>query len=205
MTKNSRRLLRRREVRGGKPEGLGNRRAPVKQKDDQRAPETDQVEALVRTLDSEDPSERERARIALVKMGKAVVPRLMQTLFDQRGRMRWESAMALEAIRDVSAASALIQAVEDDLLEVRWAAAEGLIGLERDGLVALLQGLLAHAGSVRLREAAHRILTKMSRGEDEHTVKPVLEALDSPAPIAALPNAAFTALHNLKSHYRSSD
>ncbi len=84
------------------------------------------------------------------------------------------------------------------MLEVRWVAEGGIIDLKRDGLSALLHGLITHSGSERFREAAHRILTAMAHGENARIAKPVLEALESPAPILAAPVAAFTALSSLK-------
>ena len=197
MTKTSRRLLRRRDVRSGRLEGGGGGR--ISGKPEQHAePDPDWVESLVRTLDSDDPAERSRARIALVRMGRPVGPWLTHALAHQKGQVRWEAAMALGLIRDPASAAALVQALEDDMLEVRWAAADGLLALERDGLVALLRGLIARSGSIRLRESAHRILSRTAHGEDGPILRPVLEALESTAPMAALPIAAYTALNSLK-------
>ncbi len=156
------------------------------------------LEALVRSLDSDFPAERGRARGALVHLGRQAVPRLIEALRGESGRMRWEAARALAAIRDPAAARPLVEVLEDDTMEVRWAAENGIIDLGEEGLVALLHGLIAHSGSNRFREAAHRILTVMAREEEARTAGPVLEALDGPAPIVAAPVAAFTALSKLK-------
>lgn len=124
------------------------------------------------------------------------MPRLIEILGDRSGHMRWEAARALVSIRDPSAAPALVEALEDEMLEVRWTAEGGLIDLGRDGLVSLLHGLITHSGSNRFREAAHRILTAMARSDHAEIAKPVLEALEGPASIMALPVAAFMALNS---------
>ncbi len=203
MTKTSRRLIRRRDVRGGRTEGPGPR-ASGGQTERWGPPDPVRLDALIGGLDSEDPLDRGRARSELVRMGRGVVPGLTRALQSQSSRVRWEAAMALDALHDPMSAPALVQAMEDDMLEVRWAAADGVLALEHEGLVSLLRGLIAHSGSIRLRESAHRVLSAMVHGEGGQIVKPVLDALESAAPVATLPIAAFTALNELKSHNRSS-
>ncbi len=171
-------------------------RASKNQKNQWGFPDPERLEALVRGLGSDRPAERGRARATLVSMGRVVVPRLIQILGDRSGHMRWESARALVSIRDPSAAPALMEALEDEMLEVRWIAEDGLIDLGKDGLVSLLHGLITHSGSNRFREAAHRILTAMAHGDCAEVAKPILEALEGPASTMAIPVAAFTALNS---------
>ncbi len=171
---------------------------PQNPQDERKFPGSELVDALVRTLNDEHPAERGRARATLIHMGRPVVPRLIEALRGPSAHARWEVARALAAIRDPGAAAALVEALEDEMLEVRWVAEGGIIDLKRDGLSALLHGLITHSGSERFREAAHRILTAMARGENALIARPVLEALEGPAPILAAPVAAFTALSHLK-------
>lgn len=169
----------------------------VRQHPDEQG-DPDQVEALVRALNSDSLAERRRASSALIKAGKPVAPRLSEVLRNGNGRARWEATIALRAIRDPESAPALVRALDDEMVEVRWEAAEGIIALGHHGLVALLHGLIAGSGSTRVRESAHRILSAMARGKDAPVVQPVLEALEGPAPIAAPPIAAFAALNALR-------
>ncbi len=166
---------------------------------ERKFPNPERVEELIRALGNEHPAERGRARATLIHMGRPVVPRLIEALHGPSAHLRWEVARALAAIRDPRAAAALVATLEDEMLEVRWVAEGGVIDLGQDGLTALLHGLITHSGSERFREAAHRILTVLARGENAQIAKPVLEALDGPAPIVAAPVAAFTALSSLKS------
>jgi hypothetical protein len=62
-------------------------------------------------------------------------------------RTRWEAAKALSEIADPLAATALVNALEDDDADIRWVASEGLTALGRDGLEPLLAALLERAGS----------------------------------------------------------
>ncbi len=182
-----------------RPLHAAGNQSPLSPQGERTFPGPELVEALVSTLDGEHPAERGRARATLIHMGRPVVPRLIEALRGPSARVRWEVARALAAIRDPGAAAALVETLEDEMLEVRWVAEGGIIDLNRDGLAALLHGLITHSGSEPFREAAHRILTAMARGENAQIAKPVLEALDGPAPIVAAPVAAFTALSSLKS------
>jgi len=163
------------------------------------------IEALIAELDSADPLIRSRARTSLVGAGKPALTRLSEVLAGASSRVRWEAAQALVEIREPGAAPALVAALEDDAQEVRWAVAEGLIDLGHDGLIPLLRQLVIRSGSIRLREGAHRILSALSRGDDGPVVRPVKEAIESSAPIVALPVAAHHALNELKNRERHSD
>src|SRR5512135_1845287 len=148
--------------------------SPLSPQGERKFPNPERVEALVHALDNEHPTERGRARAALIQLGRPAVPRLIEALHARSEHLRWETAKALAAIRDPGAAAALVEALEDEMLEVRWVAEGAIIDLGRDGLTALLHGLILHSGSERFRQAAHRILTAMARGEYARTAKPVL-------------------------------
>ncbi len=155
------------------------------------------IESLIRDLNSEEPIVRSRARMALVAYGRASVAKLTEALERGDGTLRWEAAQALAAIRDPASAPILVRALEDESSEVRWTAADALIDLGRDAVIPLLEYLVVRSGSVYLREAAHRVLSTLGRGEDAAVLKPVREAIESSAPIVALPVAAHTALRAL--------
>ena len=155
------------------------------------------IGALIAALASNDPVVSDRARALLIEDGNAAVPGLIAVLSDRNGRLRWEAVKALCSIKDPSAAPALVSALEDDMTEVRWMAAQGLIGLGKRGLVPLLQALIAHSDSVRLREGAHRILGAMNGEARSAGVMELIESLESTAPVATVPIAAYNALKTL--------
>jgi len=153
---------------------------------------------LARDLRSESPVTRERACRALVAMGEAAVPALTEALSDPVDHARREAARALSKIRSPGSAPAMVAALEDDLPGVRWLAGEGLIALGREGLIPLFRALIAQSDSVRLRKGAHHVVHALASGEYALQLAPVVEALEGPEPISAIPVAAFNALKQLE-------
>ena len=159
---------------------------------------TSRAPDLARDLASEDPVTRERACRALILLGSQAVPALVELLASPHDHARREAARALSKIHDPSSAAALVLALEDELPGVRWLAGEGLIAMGRNGLAPLFQGLIRQSNSVRLRQGAHHILRALAGGGDTgRAIGPVMEALEGPEPISALPIAAFNALKEL--------
>ena len=105
------------------------------------------VHSLVGDLTSRARATREKARESLVALGKPAVPSLIPLLSHRKPHVRWEAAKTLCDIADPIAATALVNALEDEDGDVRWLAAEGLIALGRDGLQPLLTALLERAQS----------------------------------------------------------
>jgi len=153
---------------------------------------------LARDLRSDNPVTREKACRALVMIGPAAVPVLTEMLGDPVDHARREAARALSRIHDPASAPAMVTALEDDLPGVRWLAGEGLIALGRDGLIPLFRALIAQSDSVRLRKGAHHIVHALAGGEYSQQLAGVLEALEGPEPISAIPVAAFNALKELE-------
>lgn len=130
-------------------------------------------------------------------MGKAAVGSLIDALRDFDERVRWEAAKALGEMREPAAIPAFIGALDDEQGDVRWVAARGLVKLGRRPLVPLLQALMAHGDSPRLRWGAHYVLRRM-RGRDlDVLLNPVLAALEGVEPAVAAPLAAEAALEEL--------
>jgi len=152
---------------------------------------------LARELRDSDSLVRERARHALVALGRSAVPLLVEALFDSHDYARREAARALGKIHDASSAPALVKALEDELPGVRWLAGEGLVALGRDGLRPLLNALMLRADSVRLRQGAHQITHALNAVSEDAIVTVLMAALDGPDPVTALPVAAFKALKEL--------
>ncbi len=159
----------------------------------------DEIQGLIRDLGSQDAGDRKHARQLLIQEGKKALPDLIDVLLHGSLAARLESAKALSVIKNPAAAPAFIKALEDDDFGVRWNAMDGLINLEKEGLEPLLQALRDDAGSVRLREGAHRILRVLNERDllDDPFVR-VLEALDSIQPDVDVPWAAEAALKTLE-------
>ena len=115
-------------------------------------PTDPRIPPLLSDLAGGNPVVRERARETLVAIGKPVVPALIQMLSYRRPLARWEAAKALCGIADPLAATALVNALDDEDDEVRWVAAEGVAALGGYGLAALLAELLERARSSWFRQ-----------------------------------------------------
>lgn len=138
------------------------------------------VELLLLQLQSNAPVERQHARETLGKLGKRVVPSLINLLSHRNEHVRWEACKTLARIKDPKAGHALAETLLDDDADVRWVAAEALIALEEHAIEPLLHVLEIHFDSVLLRGAAHHVLRELKRKEiiDEN-VEAVYDALSS--------------------------
>jgi HEAT repeat protein len=126
------------------------------------------------------------------------VPALIAALHSPSDHTRWESAKALNDIRDPRAAPALVDALEDEESAVRWLAARALIGLGRSALIPLLNCIERASDSSWMREGAHHVLHSLIRDGVADEAIPVLEALENLEPTVEAPVAAYQALQQLK-------
>jgi HEAT repeat protein len=155
------------------------------------------ITSLVAELSKKDGAVRERARQQLVAIGAPAVTYLVEALVNRNELLRWEAAKALGEIGNLAAAPALVAALEDEVFDVRWLAAEGLVALRGEGLVPLLSALVERPDSLWLREGAHHVLHDVSRGRLEEVLRPVVAALDDVEPSVEVPFAAKTVLKGL--------
>jgi HEAT repeat protein len=161
------------------------------------------IETLVGQLHSKKWVERQRARIALEKIGRQAAPRLIELLSSRNKRVRWEACKALGRIKEPAAAASLVSALTDDSMEVRWLAAEGLIALGEKALVPLLQALEVDFDSAFLRQGAHHVLHALERQKElnEKTLA-VLDTLRFLEPKMTVALAARKALDSLRREKR---
>ena len=157
------------------------------------------ISLLIAKLAAKDGLEREKARRSLVAIGSPAVADLIELLEAASEQVRWEAAKALADIADLAAADALVKALEDEVFDVRWLAAEGLINLKRDGLVPLLQALIERSDSPWLRVGAHHVLHDLAVGELEELLQPVIDSLEDVEPVIETPLTAKAILDRLVS------
>lgn len=157
------------------------------------------ISALVSDLGSKDGLVRVRARLSLVAIGEQAVGPLVEALASKKQWIRWEAAKALGQIGSSGTAEALVRALEDNIFDVRWLAAEGLIVMGRDALAPLLHALLERSDSEWLREGAHHVFHDLTRGSPDFNdiLQPVLAALEDVEPAIQVPFAAKDALNKL--------
>jgi HEAT repeat protein len=155
------------------------------------------VGSLMDTLASPDGHVRQIGRRALVAMGKAAVPGLIEALKDASWIVRWEAAKALGETGDPRAGAALVAALSDERFGIQWLAAEGLIALGRAGLEPILEALIEDPDSPLLRDGAHHVLRYLADRDFYESIAPVVEALESWEPPSIIMSSASAALQAL--------
>jgi hypothetical protein len=150
-------------------------------------------------LENDDIQVRNTARWLLTSIGSKAVPDLIQQLKTDKEHCRWEAAKILGEIRDPSAASALVDALIDESINVHWAASEALIKYGREAILPLLEGITRHFDSMRFRQGAYHVLHVLERSHQlDPQVQEVLDALRNIEPSVNAPWAAERALEYYK-------
>jgi hypothetical protein len=162
-----------------------------------------EIEKLIISLQNKDGLKRQKARRALLEMGKSATPSLIKALAHPAARVRWEAAKTLGSLKDPEAAPALVQALMDKSSEVQWLAAEGLIALKKAALKSLLSALIDRPQSIDLqsydlRQGAHHVLHALERENllNEKTLD-LLNEIRCPEPELSIPIVAEAALASL--------
>jgi HEAT repeat protein len=158
------------------------------------------IQSLIAQLCGYDAIRREWARKSLVALGHLAVGPLIGLLSDRRQHVRWEAAKALSEMGDAEAAPALVRALEDEDIDVRWLAAVGLAGMRSKCLEHLLSALIARPDSVWLRHGAHHVFHHLVRKELYHELFPMLNALEHGDPEIGVPLAAYDTMRSLGLH-----
>ena len=164
-----------------------------------RREEQARIDSLSVDLASPDAMVRIKARKALMAIGDRSAPSLIRLLSHAKPHVRWEAAKALGGIANPIAASALVNALEDRDIDVRWLAAEGLVALGREGLRPLLAALLETEESCWLCEGALHVCRALAREKGLRPIlRPLLATLRQPWEKMAVPAAAYAALSRLQ-------
>ncbi len=159
----------------------------------------DNIEALISALSDPDGEKREETRVALVAVGPAIILVLTGLITNPNHHVRWEVAKALGEINHPDAAPALVTALGDSEMDIRWLGGEGLLALGRAGVEPLLQELTQRGGDLQLRQGAHHVVREMLRRGRDPYLATVLDALEGPAAEDSVPPAALRALEILNS------
>ncbi|HTQ40401.1 MAG TPA: HEAT repeat domain-containing protein [Pirellulales bacterium] len=161
------------------------------------------IQDLFVALRSDNPLERERARNKLTILGREAIVPLIRELKSPIVHARWEAAKALSQIRDVNAANALAEVMDDENHDVRWVASQGLVRLGAKGLEQTLLALLSHGNSIWVRDSAHHVLSHFAHRMGGEYLLPLLALFNGFEPAVSVPPAALTALHTLQKHNNS--
>ncbi len=156
------------------------------------------IKKLITTLSNDNDSVRKDARQSLVAIGSPAVVPLIEALRQKDDHVRREAVKALSAIGDPVAAPALIKSLEDEEFDIRWLAAEGLVGLGMAGLQPLLRTLVERGDSPLLLDGAHHVIHDMAKGGLRKYLDPVLTSLEGVGTAVKAPVAASHALEMMR-------
>lgn len=157
--------------------------------------ENQEIKNLINRLDDKDIQIREQARALLINKREESVVYLLELLQSENANHRLEAVMLLGRIGDQTAATALVEALNDESMGVHWAASDALIELDGGAILPLLEGLTKHFDSERFRQGAYHVLhTFEQSGYIDPHVREVLEALRGVEPFASVPWAAERAI-----------
>jgi thioredoxin-like negative regulator of GroEL len=158
------------------------------------------IKALMDTFKSENGANRQKARKALVTLGRPAVPLLTQALQNSRlDQVRWEAAKTLGAIGDARAIPALVKALEDSDPDVAWLAAEALKQFKKEAWPLLFR-LLIRSGSESyiLRQGAHHVLRNQRENGFNDLLAILRKDLESNTLQESTPLAAYDILRRMK-------
>jgi hypothetical protein len=159
---------------------------------------SDTIHKLISDLRSDDGIIREDARHQLVKLGEDVVDYLGGYLNADDVLLRWEVVKTLADIQKPVAAYFLVNAMEDNMISIRWIAAEGIIRLRQKGLKPLLERLIDSVDSPRIIEGAHHVFHSLKQHSKNPLYKEIFLALDNREAHEKIPIIADNIIHQLK-------
>ncbi len=162
---------------------------------------SDMHELLIR-LGSTNGMEREKAREALVEIGRDSIDFLLELLSHPKHIYRWEAVKTLEEIGDPVSIPFLIQALEDDKADVRWIAAKGLIKLGALSIKPILKILEQKSDSVLILAGAHHVFFDLKEKKllpKGFPTAKLLSALRTPDWVESVKPLAYQILSTLKS------
>jgi hypothetical protein len=137
-------------------------------------------------------------QISPTDYARPALQKLVQSLKSPDMRVRCKAARDLREASDPATAQALVEALEDNEIEVRWLASEALASLGAAAVIPLLEALTTRFESNHTRDGARHILHAMQqRGELSAPLIPVYRSLGGVASVMQTPWAAKEALETL--------
>ncbi len=119
------------------------------------------INNLIRDFYSDNGIKRARARFELLQIGKPIIDFFIGLQYVPIHQVRWEAVKTLSQLAVPEAIPILINALENEDMDVRWLAAHGLVQIGKPSIPAVLEALEGNQNSKYLREGAHHILREL--------------------------------------------
>ena len=157
------------------------------------------VPALLQALRGADEQTGSQIFVALVQIGRAAVPALIEASASGSAWMRWHCIRALADIDDSQALSVLVQALRDPDHSVAWMAAKGLVKHGKWTIAPVLRLLTTADTTPWLVETASYVLSSQCQrnAKLKPYLEPVLQNMRGVAYKVATPYVAMKALREL--------
>lgn len=130
-------------------------------------------------LDENSYPENHNSRIALVEMGKKILPYMYKLLGSENDRLRIEATKIVELIADRGSVKMLIGLLDDSEFEVRWIASEGLIKIGRISIPPLLRLIRDGKGNYYINHSVHHILINLLYEKEKKELSDFLLSLEN--------------------------
>ncbi len=117
------------------------------------------------------------ARNKLISMGKEILPYLHKLLQTNNNDLRKEVAKVVGLISDHESIPSLILLLDDTEFEIRWIAAEALVGLGRKSIRPLLKSIREGKSSLFLNRGAHHVLRDLLIANEKRNLRTLLRSL----------------------------
>jgi len=124
------------------------------------------LEQLIEDLGSDKGMKRKKARGVLVANGEKSIEILTGLVDHPKHIYRREALKSLQEIGNTQSIPVFIKAMDDDISEVRWIAAKGLIKTGKKSLRPLLYLILDKSDSVFVLSGAHHVIHALRAKEE---------------------------------------
>ncbi len=167
----------------------------------------EQINELIREFYSDNGIVRSKARSELLAIGKPIIDFMIGLQYAPIHQVRWEAIKTLSQLAVPEAIPILINALENEDLDVRWLAAQGLVQIGKDSLIAVLEALEGNQSSKYLREGVHHVLRELQHKHifnDEYRIINMLEHYGSQTKLALAAKEIISELNGVyKTNYFS--
>jgi len=151
---------------------------------------------LIRALAMDRGALHSEARHALEALGPRAEKGWREALSHPDCHIRWHAARGLGDAADVRSIEVLAEGLYDSSHEVRWATADVLARIGPPAVPATLRVISQAAPSAQTRQAAYHALHGVLARRLRERLRPILEALRSPAASAEAPAIAHRLLQD---------
>ncbi len=113
------------------------------------------------------------------KIKSRITPKIHKLLNSENDAARMEAVKMVELIADRKSIPFLIGLLDDEVFDIRWMAAEGLIKIGRQSICPLLKAVRDGKSTLIFNKGVHHILLSLLKPEEKNKLIPLLQSLDN--------------------------